>query len=87
MPETGTMLDKLHQATHRIPGVPPHSEQPAGHQGQARHGRSPHLPTAHHRAQNHPAHHHRGWSHPARQPRVLVGWQRRIAAFFGQQLP
>jgi hypothetical protein len=28
--------------------------------------------------------HHHG---PGRPPRVLAGWQRRIAAFFGQQLP
>jgi hypothetical protein len=56
----------LHWATHRIPGVPAHVEQPAGHQGRT--------------------HHHRGRNHsPARPPRVMVGWQRRIAAFFGQE--
>jgi hypothetical protein len=84
MPEAGTMLDKLHRATHRIPGVPAHAEQPAGHQGHAAHGRSRHLPTAHGRSLPGPSQH---WNHPARQPRVLAGWQRRIAGFFGQQLP
>lgn len=85
MRETATMLDKLHRATHRIPGVPAHTDQPAGHQGHAAHGRSFHLPTAHGRSLHGPSAGH--WNHPARQPRVLVGWQRRIAAFFGQQLP
>jgi hypothetical protein len=35
-------------------------------------------PHRHHRARNHSA---------ARPPRVLIAWQRRIAAFFGRQLP
>jgi hypothetical protein len=31
--------------------------------------------------------HDRRWNHsPARRPRVMVAWQRRIAAFFGQEL-
>jgi hypothetical protein len=38
-----------------------------------------------------PARHYGGGHHgrpnaPARPPRVLVGWQRRIAALFGQQI-
>jgi hypothetical protein len=35
-----------------------------------------HQGTAHHASRNHS---------PARPPRVLVAWQRRIAAFFGQE--
>jgi hypothetical protein len=53
-------MDLLHRAMHRIPGVPAHVEQPAGHHGRARRGRR------------------------NRPPRVMVAWQNRIAAFFGQ---
>ena len=65
----------LHWATHRIPGVPAHVERPAGHQGTAVHGRSvAPRPSLNHR-----------WNHsPARPPRFMPAWQRRIAAFFGQ---
>ncbi|MEA5364464.1 hypothetical protein VA596_33375 [Amycolatopsis sp., V23-08] len=59
----------FHGLLHRIPGVPAHVEQPAGHQGTTHHGR---------RSRGHSA---------ARPPRVLVAWQRKIAAFFGQELP
>ncbi|WP_214321827.1 hypothetical protein [Nonomuraea sediminis] len=62
--------DLLHRTTHLVPGVPEHADLPPGHQGRTRHGRS----------WNHSAHHS-----AARPPRVLVGWQRRIAAFFGQE--
>jgi hypothetical protein len=65
----------LHRAMHRIPGVPAHAERPAGHQGTAHHNRT----------RQHSQHHQ--WNHStARPPRVLVAWQRRIAAFFGQEL-
>ncbi|WP_284748273.1 hypothetical protein [Amycolatopsis sp. RTGN1] len=63
----------LHRMSHRVPGVPAHVERPAGHQGHARHVRGQRHSAAH----NHAA---------ARSPRVLVAWQRRIAAFFGQEL-
>ena len=67
----------LHRAMHRIPGVPAHAERPAGHQGTADHGRSAApRPTLNNR-----------WNHsPARPPRFMPAWQRRIAAFFGQEL-
>ncbi|MEV0838003.1 hypothetical protein AB0I55_00430 [Actinocatenispora sera] len=71
-------LDALHQATHRVPGVPLHRERAAGHQGETRHGRAPRT-TTDGRA---PGRNHS----PARPPRVLVAWQRRIAAVFGQAL-
>lgn len=62
----------LHRATHRIPGVPAHTERPAGHQAPARQARRPSL--------------NGRWNHsPARPPRVLVAWQRRIAAFLGAE--
>lgn len=74
------MLERLHRATHRVPGVPEHTEHGPGHQGTARHGRSP-RPSGGHRAR------HERWNHtPARPPRILVGWQHRIAAFFGQAM-
>jgi hypothetical protein len=81
MAQEHALRDLLHWATHRIPGVPTHAERPAGHQGQARHGRAWHHSVAHHQSQN------RSWNHSStRPPRVLVAWQRRIAAFFGQEL-
>jgi len=68
--------DLLHRLTHRVPGVPPHIEQRKGHQRPTRPG--PRLPAAHLSAN------HR-WNHaPIRPPRVLAGWQRRIAARLGQ---
>ncbi|GLH98585.1 hypothetical protein [Phytohabitans aurantiacus] len=66
----------LHRATHRIPGISPHAERPAGHQGKAVHGQG----LAPHPSPNH------GWNHsPDRPPRFLPAWQRRIAAFFGRE--
>jgi len=62
----------LHRATHRIPGVPTHAERPPGHQGTPVHGRPSLNPRRNHSA--------------ARPPRVMVAWQRRIAAFFGREL-
>lgn len=71
----------LHAATHRIPGVPAHAKRSAGHQGKARHGRAWQHLVAHHRWHNHRFNHS-----SARPPRLLVGWQVRIARFFGQEL-
>ncbi|GIL30181.1 hypothetical protein [Actinocatenispora comari] len=76
MPDGRTLLGTLHGATHRVPGVPAHRERAAGHQGATRHGRG-HSTTTERRT-----HHHS----PARPPRVLVAWQRSIAALFGQEL-
>ena len=72
----------LHWPTHRIPAVPAHAERPAGHQGTAVHGRT-RRPAG---TAAHPSRDHR-WNHsPARPPRFMSAWQRRIAAFFGQEL-
>ena len=66
------LRDLLHGATHRVPGVPAHVQHPAGHQGRDR---------------SHGGERNSGVNHsPARPPRVLVHWQRRIAAFFGQEV-
>ncbi|MGP4101425.1 hypothetical protein [Nonomuraea sp. KM90] len=83
-----SLRDLLHWAAHHIPGVPAHTERPAGHQGQARHG---HGWRRHGRGWRHPLTHHRshhhGFNHSAaRPPRVLAAWQTRIARLFGQEL-
>ncbi|GID90746.1 hypothetical protein ACFQFC_36375 [Amorphoplanes digitatis] len=62
----------LHWATHRIPGVPAHTERPAGHHGTAVHGRGASRPSPNHS--------------PGRPPRFLPGWQRRIGALFGREM-
>jgi hypothetical protein len=80
MSDPRTLLGTLHQATHRVPGVPPHRERAAGHQGETHHGRAP-ATTTDRGAPGHSRNHS-----PARPPRVLVAWQRRIAALFGQAL-
>ncbi|WP_019926022.1 hypothetical protein [Nocardia sp. BMG111209] len=73
------MTDRLHRATHRIPGVPAHVDRGPGHQGTVRH--ETRLPGERRR------HAEGRWNHsPARPPRVLAGWQARIAAFFGREL-
>jgi hypothetical protein len=87
------LRDLLHEATHRVPGVPAHVEHPPGHQGGNRNhshnhnhnrGAQPHRPVA---AHDHGHAHGSGLNHSsARQPRVFVAWQKRIAAFFGQEL-
>ena len=69
-------IDVLHGMTHLVPGVPEHVDHPAGH-----HGR-PNRP--HHPQRGHHQLAHTRINHPAKPPRVLVGWQRRIAALFGQ---
>ncbi len=40
-----SLLDLLHRATHRTPGIPAHTDRPPGHQGRPRHG---HSRTHHH---------------------------------------
>jgi hypothetical protein len=57
----------LHELTHRVPGVPAHVE--GGLQARAR--RNPSALPAHQGRPN------------QNQPRVLVGWQNRIARLFG----
>ncbi|GAA4263413.1 hypothetical protein [Dactylosporangium darangshiense] len=79
MSEARTGGGLLHRLTHMVPGVPEHTDRPRGHQGRSPSlkGRSPRLqgrsPSFNHTT--------------GRPPRVLVGWQRRIAAFFGRELP
>ena len=70
-----SLRDLLHRATHRIPGVPAHADQPAGHHGTTVHGRGTAHPSLNHR-----------WNHsPARPARFMPAWQRRVAALFGRE--
>lgn len=57
----------LHELTHRVPGVPAHVQGGL----QARSRTNPVARTGHQGAPDHG------------EPRVLVGWQNRIARFFG----
>jgi hypothetical protein len=69
------MRELLHRVTHRVPGVPAHTERPAGHQGSTNHGRRGADDRSNGR-----------WNHsPARPPRFMAAWQRRIAALFGRK--
>jgi hypothetical protein len=95
MPDRRTLPGTLHEATHRVPGIPVHRERATGHHGATRHSAT--RPSA---ARHSASRHGRGRStttarrsagragnhSPARPPRVLVAWQRRIAALFGQEL-
>ena len=79
----------LHRATHRVPWVPAHAEQPSGHQGGTRRGGQRGGSVAHHRSWNRRFSHkfnHKFNHTSARPPRALTAWQNRIAAFFGQEL-
>ncbi|MEW9529518.1 hypothetical protein [Microbispora sp. NPDC049125] len=93
MRDRHSLRDLLHWATHRIPGIPAHTERPAGHQGHARHGQpAGHQGRARHghgrrQSLTHHRSHHHGFNHSAaRPPRVLAAWQTRIARLFGQEL-
>ncbi|WP_035736703.1 hypothetical protein [Glycomyces arizonensis] len=76
MSKDHAVVKALHEATHRMPGLPRHQDHPEGH-----HGRS---------LQNRPLRDRGTGSHqgsaPAhdRPPRMLAGWQRRIAALFSR---
>ncbi|GAA3272971.1 hypothetical protein Dvina_46755 [Dactylosporangium vinaceum] len=82
----------LHRLTHQVPGVPehrenrphtnPHTKSPGtnDHHTDDRRAHSRHAHNQ--RVHNQPARsHHHGHDRP---PRILVAWQRRIAALFGQ---
>ena len=78
--------DLLHRATHRVPGVPGHRDHDPGHQGRSGPGteRSPgDKPSSAPAGRLSDRLNHR----PVNQgePRVLVGWQRRIAALVGRR--
>ena len=87
--EQHSLRDLLHEATHRIPGVPAHVEHPAGHQRRAGGGSAPKSIEPHksHEPRSAQPPRSRSWNHsPSRPPRVLAGWQRRVGRFFGQEV-
>lgn len=63
------VLERLHEATHQLPGVPEHTDHATGHQGRRNPRGGFAQPGAHRQV---------------RPPKMLIGWQRRIAALFGQ---
>ena len=73
MAKDRTVVDALHEATHRVAGTPPHRDHPTGHQGTTDHGRSFH----------HGPHHGPVPAHD-RPRRMLVGWQNWIAGRFSR---
>ena len=78
MSKEHVVRDVLHEATHHVPGVPEHQENPDGHRGPGHHGGSVHAGSLQGRdAGPAPAH--------DRPPRVLVGWQSWIAGLFSRQ--
>ncbi|MDM4762018.1 hypothetical protein QT381_03250 [Galbitalea sp. SE-J8] len=92
MSKDHAVRDALHEATHRMPGIPEHRDRPEGHQGANPHGR----PAQNRPAQNRPAQnrslqsrgtvaHHGSVAAHTRSPRVLVAWQNRIAALFSRR--
>ncbi|GGM70978.1 hypothetical protein ACFFX1_23475 [Dactylosporangium sucinum] len=88
--------DLLHSLTHRTPGVPEHRDNEPGHQGdgvvshqgEALQGAHPKLQGRGEQHRNPGQNRNPGQSNRnanSGEPRVLVGWQRRIAAFFGRK--
>jgi len=76
-----TVAKALHEAMHRVPGVPEHQDYSPGHQGTTGHGQSlQHRPLQGRGARRHqgsaPGHH--------QPPRVLVGWQNWIGGLFSR---
>lgn len=68
-----SLTEQVHEATHRVPGVPEHSKAERLNSR----GGLPNRPL-----ENKPLQGDRS-NHPNRKPRVLVNWQQKIARFFG----
>ena len=87
MTRTTALPEKLHQAMHRLPGMPAHGELiPLQARRVARAPAESHQRRTHQR-RTHQRRTHQRRAHQARQPRVLQGWQRWIAAHVGRPLP
>jgi hypothetical protein len=69
-----TVVAALHEATHRVPGVPAHTDQPANqeHRVNARHHTQSRRLRDHSRRRQAP-------------PRILVGWQSWIGRLVGRR--
>lgn len=70
---TSTSDGVLHRLTHRVPGVPAHVEGGRAGTRNRPHRNRTHRPAAQQRPQHHG------------EPRVLVGWQNRVARLFGAE--
>jgi hypothetical protein len=86
--------DLMHDLTHRVPGLPPHRDHAPGHQGHPGAAPAPAptsapapAPTSAPAPAPTPAPGSRRHHRPVNQgePRVLVAWQQRIAAFVGRR--
>ena len=77
----GSLLKQTHEAMHQIQGMPEH--------GDAEHLNNrdglPNRPLQDHTLQNN-GHQGAQINHPVRKPKVLVGWQNKIARFFGMDI-
>jgi len=77
-----TLPEQAHDAMHKIPGMPEHGEAEQLNS----HGGLPHQPLQNRPFENKPlqsAHTH--FNHADRDPKVLVGWQQKIAKFFNAE--
>lgn len=72
------VVDRLHELTHRVPGVPEHPAEPvAGHQGRS-------VSSNRKRLHAHPRQLHHVTRHDT-PPRVLVAWQEWIGRLVGRE--
>jgi hypothetical protein len=69
------VVEHLHEAMHRLPGMPDHAEAERLH-ARAAHTNRHSTHSRRHLATENPTVRHQ------RQPRVLVGWQKAIGALF-----
>lgn len=73
------LASTLHDATHLVPGVPEHQDRAEAHHGAPGHGRSlQQEPVKRHGA----VRRHATRTHEHKPPRVMIGWQNRIAGLF-----
>ena len=70
------LVSAMHDATHQVPGVPAHGENPSNQQPASRRiNQQPQLKSTHR--------HHPAIERNQRPPRVLIAWQNWIAAHIG----
>jgi len=70
-----SILTKSHEMMHRIPGMPEH------HKAKRLNSRG----GLQNRSLQNRVRHNVGFNHPTHEPKILVGWQHKIAQFFGVQ--
>jgi hypothetical protein len=76
----------VHDVTHRVPGVPEHSDHAPGHQGATQHGASLHRTSVHGTSVHGTSVHGRSLRNRRHTPpRVMVGWQNWISSLFARK--